>query len=143
MQRSKKDRIRSYILISLTILSFIQIGILLSYQSHGLPISFFTSVFRPSGKSDFVSFKNIREEFFVPFRLTVSDGQSSHWLIDKDDDYFEKLWDGTKVYLNSALSGKQPFSEDTWVNEEKWADLVIKKGILVEFKSNKIGRAHV
>jgi len=72
----------------------------------------------------------------VPFRLTVSDGQSSHWLIDKDDDYFEKLWDGTKVYLNSALSGKQPFSEDTWVNEEKWADLVIKKGILVEFKSN-------
>jgi len=136
MQLLKKEIIKSYILIALIIISFVQIGILLSYQSHGLPIGFFTSIFKPPGKPDFVSFKNIRDEYFVPFRLTVSDGQSSHWLIDKEDDYYKKLWDGTKAYLSSALSGKQPSDGDIWTAEQKWAELVIKKGILVEFKSN-------
>ncbi|HHW49711.1 MAG TPA: hypothetical protein GXX14_13995 [Clostridiaceae bacterium] len=136
MQLLKNERIKSYILIVLIILSFIQIGILLSYQSHGLPIGFFASIFRSVGKPDFVSFKNIRDEYFVPFRLAVSDGQSSHWLIDKDDELYKKIWDGTKTYLNTALSGKQPSGGDIWPVEQKWAELVIKKGILVEFRSS-------
>ena len=81
MSRVRRERFKSYILALLIVSSIIQVGILWEYQNHGFPISFLMPIFAGSGSNASDISEVSRQEYFVPFRIIVSNGNESHWLI--------------------------------------------------------------
>jgi len=71
-----------------------------------------------------------REEFFRPYRLVLSNGDLAHWIIDSSDAIYEKVWNGSKEYIKSAILSKPQ------VATESWDELVTRKGIFLDFKLN-------
>lgn len=133
MCRMYKEKIKSLILVVLLATSIIQVGILWHYQNHGLPIRFFMTIF---GSSDLTSSKAddiARDKIFSPYRIVLSNGNESHWIVDRNSDLYNKLWDDGKEYLKDILGSKQP---QQVLSSEAWGDLVIKKGVTFEFRSD-------
>jgi len=133
MYRIKKERIKTYTILLLILTSIIQVGILWSYQNHGLPINFLIGIFTKTG-SVFLNKDTIsNEELFVPYRISLSDGNESHWIISKNDDKFITLWDDAKAYLKDALKLGKP---QQTLPVEEWGEIVTKRGLIYEFKSD-------
>lgn len=127
-----RERIKTYILLFLVVTSLVQIGILWSYQNHGFPIGFLSAFFVSKGSS-IPGIDNItREEYFVPYRIIVSNGNESHWVIRSSDLNFSNLWNDAKSCLKQILGSKQ----SPGMTSEDWGDLVTKKGLVFEFKAS-------
>lgn len=136
MSRVRKERFKSYILALLIVSSIIQVGILWEYQNHGFPISFLMPIFAGSGSNASDISEVSRQEYFVPFRIIVSNGNESHWLISRDNNFYYKLFEGAKDVLEQALGSRQPQSTRFQAAPaDVWGDIVTKKGIVFEFKS--------
>lgn len=129
MNHINKERIKSILLIALLVLSLIQVGILLSYQSHRFPISFLAGIFGNSQVQ--VSDEMTREELFIPYRLVIANGENSHWTPDRRDQIYKSLWDEAKTYLVEIVKGSISPSSD---NQENWGDITSKRGYVFEFK---------
>ncbi len=129
MNHVNKERVKSIIIIVLFVLSLLQVGILWVYQSHRLPISFLAGIF--GGSQIQVSDKMTRDELFVPYRLVVSNGDSSHWTLDRSNPIFKTLWNETKTYLNSIAEGGLTNSGDS---SGAWGDITSRAGFVFEFK---------
>ena len=129
MKHINRERIKSIVLIALFVISLIQVGILWSKQSHRLPISFLTGIFaRPQVP---VSDEITRDELFIPYRLVISNGESSHWVIDKRNPIYNPLWDEVKSYLSDIADGNLPQPAAGMTN---WGDITSKKGFAFDFK---------
>jgi hypothetical protein len=133
MYHMKRERVKTYIILVLILTSIIQVGILWSYQNHGLPINFLIGIFSKTG-SVFLREEMISdEELFVPYRVSLSDGNESHWIISKNDDKFTTLWDDAKAYLKDTLKLGKP---QQILSAEEWGEIVTKRGLIYEFKFN-------
>jgi len=133
MCRIKWERLKTYILLVLMLTSLIQIGILWDYQNHGLPFNFLLGIFNSTGSVFMDSSETVREEFFVPYRITASNGNEYHWIIGRDNSYHRELWEEAKFYLKNALiSGKAQQS----LPADGWGELITAKAFIFEFKSN-------
>jgi len=131
MNRTQRERVKSYILALLIIASLVQVGILWGYQNHGLPINFLLA-FLTSSRSNVPNIDDVtRQEYFVPFRVIASNGNESHWAIGRNDASYNKLWDEAKTCLKEALASKQVPGN----TENNWGEIVTKKGFVFEFKS--------
>ncbi len=130
MKHVNRERIKSIVLIALFIISLIQVGILWSKQSHRLPISFLSGIFsRPRIP---VTDEITRDELFLPYRLVLSNGEQSHWILDRKDPEYKLLWEETKEYLTAILNGNLTLSA---ASQESWGDITSKKGFVFEFKT--------
>lgn len=130
MYRISREKVKTYILIALIITSLIQVGILWDYQKHGFPTSFLMTIFNPPELSQSETDQIAREEFFRPYRLILSNGDASHWIIDRGDAMYEKVWSGAKEYIKNVVASKPQSSG------EDWGRLVTRKGVFLDFKFN-------
>lgn len=111
--------------------SFIQVGILWSYQNEGLPTNFLWNIFAgnnnkvPSDVSDYVKL----------FRITATEGyDESHFVIDENHEYYGKLCNEALYYLTSLFEGENILRKQTHA-EEYWGEVVVKKSFVYEFKT--------
>lgn len=130
MRHFSKERIKSIVIAGLLITSLIQVGILWGYQSQGTPTDFFKGIFgwQPPELSDDAA----REKLFTPYRLIVSNGNSSHWLISRQDSLFEQINHEADGYLKEIAEGNLKRSKPL---EEDWGDISSKQGFTLEFKT--------
>lgn len=128
MNRILKERIKSIIIIALLMTSFIQVGILWGYNQR-FPISFLAGFF--GSRQVAVNDDMARNELFVPFKLVVSNGDASHWVISRDNELFRRIWDEAKIYLSEIAGGT--LEQTQYVND--WGSYFNKKGFCIEFKS--------
>ena len=101
------------------------------YQSHRLPISFLAGIF--GGPQLPVSDKMTREELFIPYRLVLSNGETSHWVLDKKNPLFETLWSETETYLGNIAQGKLKSVNN---DSGSWGDITSRRGFVFEFKED-------
>lgn len=132
MYRINREKLKTYILVVLVVTSIIQVGILWDYQSHGFPTNFLTVFFNTINAVSADSPEKAREEFFSPYRIIASNGSQSHWLIDRDDEFFSQLWYEAESYLSRSLDTKPVLT----LPYEDWGDLVTRKVFVFEFKNN-------
>jgi regulatory protein YycH of two-component signal transduction system YycFG len=136
MSRVRSERFKSYILALLIVSSIIQVGILWEYQNHGFPINFLMPIFAGSSSNTSNISEVSRQEYFVPFRIIVSNGNESHWLISRSNNFYNKLFESAKNILGQVLGSKQ--SQNVQFQSapaDIWGDIVTKKGVVFEFKS--------
>ena len=127
-----KNKLKSFILAILVISSFVQVGILWDYQSRRFPFSFISNVFssgKIEDKTDVI--EKARKEVYKPYRLTISNGNETHWLIGEDDKIKYELFNEVNQYLKRILST----SEGSSLSENLWPELVVKKSIMIEFRT--------
>ena len=126
MSRKVKERLKTICIFILIVAGALQVGILWGYQSQGTPISFLLGFFnRETPISDAVA----REKLFIPDRLILSDGGLSHWIIERNSDFYDGLWDEAKQGLVGIASGAVSLK----VSSEKWGDLAEKRGFIIDF----------
>lgn len=126
MGRVIKERLKTICIFILVMTGISQVGILWSYQSQGTPTSFLSGLFsQPPQISDEI----VREKLFIPDKLILSDGGKSHWIIKKDSDVYNTLWDEAFKGLYQIMSGKVSLTK---VNEE-WGTVAEKRGYMVDF----------
>lgn len=137
VNRIGREKIKTAILVLLLAASFVQIGILWGDQSHSFPFNFLLGIFKSSSAEILASDNAAREELFVPFRVIATDGTEEHWYINRQDQYYSKLWNNTKQVLKS-IAGKAPVS----INQDPvdWGTIVSQKGFVFEFKANFTGK---
>ena len=134
MIHATKERIKSIILITLFVISLIQVGILWSKQSHRLPISFLAGIFNKPVMD--VSDEMTRNELFIPYRLVVSNGDDAHWVVGREDPLHKALWDEAKAYLADIADGNiAEISSDM----DNWGEVTSKRGFTAEFKTGAAG----
>jgi len=126
-----KNRFKSFVLAVLVILSLTQVGILWYNQNHSFPFNFL-KVFSSrivDDKTEII--EKARKEIYKPYRLTVSNGNASHWLLEENSDIKYELFKEVNEYLKEIFNSSGGVALDS----ELWSELVIKKSILVEFKT--------
>lgn len=139
MSRRKKERLKTYILLSLIILSLIQMGALWNYYNHGLPFSFLPLVSTGGNATDVtVQDEKGKEAFFLPCRIIVSESfvDASHWVLNRDSETFNSLWDKAKINLRYILQMNTQQDKPEIIPKEKWADIAVKGPFVYEFKTN-------
>jgi hypothetical protein len=131
MRGINRERIKSIAIIGLLLTSLIQVGILWGYQSQGTPTSFLLG-FWPFGRAEQkLSDDEAREKLFAPYRLIISNGDSSHWLVSRQDPLFRQIADEALGYLKSITEGSLGRSKPS----ENWGDVSSKQGFILEFKA--------
>ena len=121
MRKPKKERIKTIILISLIIVSVMQIGIHLNQQTQGFPFDFL-STFLGGGTDINKSVTNIdvvRESYFLPKDITVSKNSFTQWIFSQSNPYYKTIWNDVRQnYLPVILSSKpkKTFPKDKWVS---------------------------
>lgn len=126
-----KEKVKSIILVILILTSLVQVGILWVYQSHRLPFSFFSTVFGRNSIDDNIDIEQkARKEILIPYRIIVSNGNNTHWLLKRNDEIFHILWNEGQEYVKRALNegGGQI------VDLNIWGKLVVSKSFVFEFK---------
>jgi len=131
MYRINKERLKTCILLVLLATSLVQVGILWDYQNHGFPINFFMSVIKGAASGSYDA-DMASEEFFKPFRIVVSDGGKSHWLIDRRNELHGELWNEAKTCLKAIMASPRKNFE---IYNGDWGDVAIRKGAVFEFKA--------
>lgn len=134
MRRLRFEKFKLYILIVLVITSFIQVGILLSYQNEGLPTNFLWNIFASNQKKVSIDL----DDYVKPYRITATEGyDEAHFIISENHTYYDKLWNEAAYYIASVFEDKN--IEDKQIfSEEHWGEVVVKKSFIYEFKT-KIG----
>lgn len=130
MNRFGKEALKSYLLLVLLITSILQVGILWIYQNHGFPSNFFTAIF-PSHP---LTSSTDGQEYFKPYRISVSGGNYAHWVIAPKRELYSKIWNEVKDnYLKSILLNDKPVPLSP---EEQWGNIVTQKAVILSFKAN-------
>lgn len=132
MYRNTREKIKTYILLTLIVTSIIQVGILWDYQNHGFPTNFLTPIFNRINSVTANSPEKARQKYFAPYRIVICNGGESHWLIDRKEDVFSDLWDEGMYYLSSVLSLKPTAT----LPLDRWGSIITRKSIAYEFKSS-------
>lgn len=131
MRRVKVERFKFYILLVLVITSFIQVGILWSYQNEGLPTNFLWNIFANGEKKVRINVG----DYVKPYRITATEGyDEAHYVIDESHEYYDKLWNEAGYYISSLLGEKNIVEKQTYT-EEYWGEVVVKKSFVYEFKT--------
>jgi len=125
MNKKLKEKIKLFILIILVLSSILQVGIL---WNNGFPAFFGVGPDNSSQKLDATA----RSEIFMPYKLSLCDGNEKHWVISKSDRNYTVLWEETKNYLKKVVES----SPSQILDESQWSDLVSKKSLIFEFKSS-------
>ncbi len=126
MSRVVYERIKTICIFILIIAGILQVGILWGYQSQGTPIRFLLGLF---GKDTQISSTVVQEKLFSPDRLVLSKGDRSHWIIGRDSDFYEELWNEAKQSLGSIASGQVSLT----LSDEEWGDIAEKRGFIADF----------
>lgn len=128
-----KEVIKTYILLLLLLTSILQSGILWTRQSHGFPLFSLSEIFF-NQKPDYTENS---DAYFSPFKVVISAGDVSHWIIGKDSKVYNELWQEVKNnYISQILrDDKQPASSSLF-SEPEWGRLVIKNAVVFEFPTN-------
>lgn len=126
MSRELKERLKTVLIFILIITGLLQVGILWNYQNQGTPFSFLSALF---SKDIQVSNEAIRENLFVPDKLVVSNGDNDYWIISNDHDHYMKFFNEVIAGLSRIATGNAELN----VSDEKWEEIVTKRGILVDF----------
>ncbi|MDD4495836.1 MAG: two-component system activity regulator YycH [Eubacteriales bacterium] len=134
MISKSREHVKTAILVVLIILSVLQLGILWNYQSHGLPINLL-GIFSPRNPSTAADFDELaREAFFNPFRVIAYSGIKQEqivWLLSKDDDFYDELWDEGREYLLTAMKSSRIEKLDA----NRWNELIKNKAFVFEMAS--------
>jgi len=115
----------------LIILSFAQLGILWYDQSHSFPFNFFNAFSNRVVDDKTEVIERAKEEAYRPYRLTVSNGNASHWFIEENNEIKDELFKEVNEYLKEIFISSGGVALDSSL----WSELVIKKSVLVEFKT--------
>lgn len=126
MSRNVVEKVKSILIAVLIIAGIIQVGILWEYQSQGTPTSFIMRLF---GERTAISDTVTRQKLFVPDRMILSNGKRDHWVIGKDTDFYEDLWEEAKQGLQQIASGNNSLK----ATDEDWGNVVENRGFIVEF----------
>ncbi len=133
MNRTNKERLKSFILTILVISSLIQVGILWSYQNHGFPISFISGFFNASA----VNVPVDASGYIKPLRVVVSEGyDGSHWAVYRNRDEYNKLWDEAKSYITDIMYSSQLQGHVEAFSDNAWGKLVTGRAFIFEFRIN-------
>jgi len=132
MDRSKKERIKTCILVMLVLASILQVGILLSYRNNGFPINFVQTFLRTPAISQGEMDEIARKEYFTPYRIVVYSGEGDlRWLLGRENEFFDQLWDEAEYYLREVLK----YSEVTEVDRDFWETLIQRRSVIFEMRS--------
>jgi hypothetical protein len=131
MDHKLREHVKLAAIIALIIMSILQVGILWGYQNQRIPTSFLSAIF--GSKPAQVSDQMTRDNLFVPYRLAISNGESLHWMISKDNVIFKPLWTEAKTYLTDIAKGKLTPDSSGAV---KWGDISSKRGFMLTFKAD-------
>lgn len=126
MSHKLKERLKAIIIYILAITGLIQVGILWSYQNQGTPTSFLNGLFNRTPQ---INNQTASEKLFVPDRFILTDGSSTHWVIDPANSHYKSLWDEASKELYQAVSGKVGITRTA----EKWSDIIETKSFLIDF----------
>lgn len=121
-----KERVKAIIIYILAITGLIQVGILWSYQNQGTPTSFLNGLFNRTPQ---ISSQTASEKLFVPDRLILTDGSSTHWVIEPSNSHYKALWEEASKELYQAVSGKVGITR----TDDKWSDIIETKSFLIDF----------
>ena len=127
MGRVIKERLKTICIFLLIITGVLQVGILWGYQNQGAPTSFLLGFLSKSPQK--ISNEDARERLFVPDRLILSDGNSAHWIINRENAYFDDPWNEAKKGLESIVTGKAGLKP----SDEAWGDIAEKRGYIIDF----------
>lgn len=128
----KNEKLKQYILVILVITSIIQVGVLWSFQSRGIPTNFLWNII--SSKNNTVTIDI--DDFFKPFKVVVGEGfENPHWVINEEDSHFDEIWKDAKYYLGNIISNKKIINEKEF-SENQWKEVIEKKSVIIEFKNN-------
>jgi hypothetical protein len=132
MDRRKKERIKTCILVMLVLASILQVGILLSYRNNGFPINFVQTFLRTPAISQGEMDEIARKEYFTPYRIVVYSGEGDlRWLLGRENEFFDQLWDEAEYYLREVLK----YSEVTEVDRDFWETLIQRRSVIFEMRS--------
>jgi hypothetical protein len=130
MSRKVREIIKSILIVVLIATSVIQVGILWGYRNHRLPTSFFMAFFG-AGEST-VSDKTVRENIFLPFKMVLSSGSSSHWIVEGDNPLYDQLWkEGTRT-LEGIAKGR--YQKSGVLVLQEWRNITARSGVTYSFK---------
>ena len=121
MRKQKKERIKTIILISLIIVSVMQIGIHLNQQTQGFPFDFL-STFLGGGtdiNKNVINIDAVRESYFLPKDITISKNSFTQWIFSQNNPYYQNIWNDVRQnYLPVILSSKPAkiYPKDKWVS---------------------------
>jgi hypothetical protein len=134
MNRAKWERFKFYALMALILTSLLQVGILWSNQNHGFPYYFFGNFLKDKESSNT---KVVKDEFFSPYKIIVSEGQDeTHWIIGKDNLLHNKLFNEVKLYLVEILRLDRIKSKQILeLDDNILGELAGKYSVSVEFKA--------
>lgn len=138
MNLAKWERFKFFILLILIFTSVIQVGILWSFKKYGAPHYFFSEFFNKkniAAQRDLIEFK---ENLFLPFRVIVSKNiYTNNWLIDKEDEYFPKLYADMKLYLADILTkGEIKYDRVMPLTEDTILKFMEEPSVTFEFSTN-------
>lgn len=133
----KKERIKLILLVFLIATSILQVGILWSKQNHGLPTHFLQAfLWWKDARTHNVDVDEMKREYFYPYSIIASEGPSqNHWVLSPNSDYYKELWEEAQSYLSTILWSKNiQYRTEEAASEDRWSELVKKRGFLYEFK---------
>jgi hypothetical protein len=129
MSYKLKERLKEIIIYILAITGLIQVGILWSYQNQGTPTSFLNGLF---DRTPQISNQTASEKLFMPDRFILTDGSSTHWVIEPANGHYKSLWEEASKELYQAVSGKADITR----TDDKWSDIIETKSFLIDFGYN-------
>ena len=99
-----------------------QAMIIIDYHSDDINLGFFSK--RETPVAYFESFDDaVAEQFFKPFDIYLRDGEKT-WVLKKDEDNFNILWNEGKSILSAVLDGVID------VSGQSWSELSSNPGVL-------------
>lgn len=130
MRKDNKERIKTKILISLIILSVIQIGIHWNMQTQGLPFHFISKIFGGNGRAANLDVDSLKNRYFTPDSITVSIS-TSHWRLDERDSQFKKVWEDIRDNYIPSIIKKKP---EKILPKEQWAEITSYRCVRIDFE---------
>ena len=134
-----RERIKSFILVGLLIISVFQVGILWSGSDNSSPFYFAAKVFNMPqentnpevDETDYAFDTDAKQIILNPFRVTLCDGEA-HYVVPRNSDEFTILKE-TSFLLYEDTLGERMIRKD--ISVETWNSLMSKQSILFEFKT--------
>jgi len=129
MNKDKRERLKTKILILLIITCVIQLGIHWNIQTQRLPFHFVSKIFAGNGRSTNLDVESIKKTYFVPETVMVSIS-SSYWRLDERDSQFHKIWDDIRDNYLPIIIRQKP---DKVLPKEQWDAITGARYIRIDF----------
>lgn len=124
---------KSFLIIFLIILSWLQMGILWTEKNPGVPFIFSSQ--KRWYNDSLIDIDRVKANYIHPDRIMVSDGSGGlYWVLNQQDSLFHGIWnDFTQSYFKQILEMKPVEGSKTY--ERDWYSLIRMKCIVLEFKN--------